>query len=210
MMPNSNSGGKSPAGKSNASCTSCHRRKLKCDREVQGCHSCNKAELPCLYPSPSDATKRKRGPYQKDKTKRERELEHAVKVMESKCEQLADQVQNPQRVEAKFALRGWENGCGGVASMMPNGHQKSLSGTSTPFTKEEGQLRQWSSSTPDDDPCPRRSSADAGDEPRTEDRNLRLKNRFWSNFSNDVSSSVPLRQASEPLAHMGSLTKLMG
>lgn len=67
--------------KPGTACLGCRRRKLKCLREPEGCHNCSKSGLQCVYPTPEAGLKRKRGPYKKDKTPRERHLEDLVKYL---------------------------------------------------------------------------------------------------------------------------------
>lgn len=67
--------------KPGTACLGCRRRKLKCDRSNEGCHNCSKSSLQCVYPAPDAGVKRKRGPYKKDKTPRERHLEDLVKYL---------------------------------------------------------------------------------------------------------------------------------
>lgn len=67
--------------KPGTACLGCRRRKLKCDRANEGCHNCSKSSLQCVYPAPEVGAKRKRGPYKKDKTPRERHLEDLVKYL---------------------------------------------------------------------------------------------------------------------------------
>lgn len=67
--------------KPGTACLGCRRRKLKCLREPEGCHNCSKSGLQCVYPAPEVGVKRKRGPYKKDKTPRERHLEDLVKYL---------------------------------------------------------------------------------------------------------------------------------
>lgn len=67
--------------KPGTACLGCRRRKLKCNREPEGCLNCNKSSLQCVYPAPEVGVKRKRGPYKKDKTPRERHLEDLVKYL---------------------------------------------------------------------------------------------------------------------------------
>lgn len=170
-----------PSQKPTASCTSCRRRKLRCDREPQGCRNCCKAELPCLYPPAEETAKRKRGPYQKYKTQRERELGHAVKAMEVKCEQLAGQVQNQSDSQANPAPKyGPHEGF----FMLPNGNKKASTGTNTPHRSSD-QFPRSSTSGIDAEQLQMRLST--ANPPTADNRDLRLKNRFWSNFSNEVS-----------------------
>src|ERR1700754_2367965 len=74
------------------SCVSCHRRKLKCDRQPHGCNNCAKSQIPCLYfrtvvPRTNDgiahSRRTPRGPYRKNKTPRERELEHVINLIQT-------------------------------------------------------------------------------------------------------------------------------
>lgn len=80
--------------KASGACSSCHRRKLKCDR-LTICSNCKKANIPCVYTShpiksgstatTRDGRKKVRGPYQKGRTVREKELEHVVELLQEKC-----------------------------------------------------------------------------------------------------------------------------
>ena len=64
--------------RSKQACAACHRRKLKCDRDLNGCQACNKANLPCIYEvlkkddSQRERKRKPRGPYMKGKTVREK------------------------------------------------------------------------------------------------------------------------------------------
>jgi hypothetical protein len=72
-----------------SSCTSCYRRKLKCDRLSDGCSSCAKAKLPCIYKPSSPGERRgpgKRGPYKKHSTAREKELEHILQELQHRVD----------------------------------------------------------------------------------------------------------------------------
>lgn len=86
------------SNKATSSCTSCYRRKLRCDRTITGCTTCTRSQLPCLYEphakahhSRSRARAKtgqtgKRGPYKKHATTREKELEHIVQILQSRIE----------------------------------------------------------------------------------------------------------------------------
>lgn len=86
-------------------CSACHRRKLKCDRELppRGCGTCRKSAIPCLYTgqrsedigrSTTRAGRRKpRGPYRKGQTPREKELENYVQILTKKTTDLETQLQ---------------------------------------------------------------------------------------------------------------------
>lgn len=73
-------------------CSSCHRRKIKCDRRPGSCSACSKIQVTCRYPqNERDATRRvSRGPYKKRKSPREEELEGLVKTMARRCNELED------------------------------------------------------------------------------------------------------------------------
>ncbi|KAH8587162.1 fungal-specific transcription factor domain-containing protein [Bisporella sp. PMI_857] len=74
------------------SCVLCHRRKIKCDRLVEGCGNCAKARTVCIYPETKIAPKRARtrpSLQSKEHAKRERELERKLKVLEAKVHILA-------------------------------------------------------------------------------------------------------------------------
>ena len=85
---------KSPAaetqGPTSGSCDPCRRRKLKCDRTLDGCSNCKVTEAICCYPSVHETGRKKRGPYRKGKTKNEIELERTVRTLEAKNESLLD------------------------------------------------------------------------------------------------------------------------
>lgn len=69
------------------SCVVCHRRKVKCDRRVEGCGNCIKAGAGCIYPQSKVSLKRARtrpSLHSKESTDRERELERKLKVLEAK------------------------------------------------------------------------------------------------------------------------------
>lgn len=70
------------------SCQSCRQRKLKCDRDTNGCFNCRKTESVCYYPTSNRRTKHKRGPYRKAQGERQIELERAIRALEHKNEQL--------------------------------------------------------------------------------------------------------------------------
>lgn len=82
-------------GKANTACSACRRRKLRCDRNTDGCSTCRKSDIPCIYTphigktdgtsSTRDARRKPRGPYNKGKTPREKELEHVVELLTEKC-----------------------------------------------------------------------------------------------------------------------------
>ncbi|OAP56448.1 hypothetical protein AYL99_09627 [Fonsecaea erecta] len=75
-----------------AACSSCHTRKIKCDRRPGSCSACSKIQLSCRYPTSEQILKRRapRGPYKKRKSHRERELEDLVKTMTERCNELED------------------------------------------------------------------------------------------------------------------------
>lgn len=77
-----------------SACASCHRRKLKCDRVADGCYNCTKAQVVCAYPPRERAPRRKRGPYFKDRTKREQELKQTLKTLEGKLEKLTNHLES--------------------------------------------------------------------------------------------------------------------
>lgn len=68
--------------KPGTACLGCRRRKLKCNKDPQGCSHCIKSELPCVYPAPELGVRKKRGPYRKDKPALEKHLEHLVRYLE--------------------------------------------------------------------------------------------------------------------------------
>lgn len=69
------------------SCVTCHRRKVKCDRRVEGCENCVKAGAVCIYPQSKVSLKRARtrpSLRSMESTNRERELERKLKALEAK------------------------------------------------------------------------------------------------------------------------------
>lgn len=89
---------------SRVSCSACYRRKTKCDRILSGCSSCKNSQIPCLYTPPKKegannpdarATRHKRrGPYKKEQSIREKELEHLNELLQAKCDGLERQVED--------------------------------------------------------------------------------------------------------------------
>lgn len=92
--------------KAAGACTACHRRKLKCDR-MPVCSNCRKSDLPCVYTAHTnksrqasttrDGRRKPRGPYQKGRTVREKELENIVEILQEKCALLETQINPPGR-----------------------------------------------------------------------------------------------------------------
>ena len=78
-----------PTVSSPSACTICHRRKLRCDKVLAGCKNCAKAHAECIYPPADSRSGKKRGPYCKEKAKREQELKEKITTLETKFEQLA-------------------------------------------------------------------------------------------------------------------------
>lgn len=75
------------------SCVICHRRKVKCDRRVEGCGNCIKAGAGCIYPQAKVSLQRFRtrpSPHSKEATNRERELERKLKALEAKVHLLTN------------------------------------------------------------------------------------------------------------------------
>lgn len=97
--------GQDEKARADHACTACHRRKLKCDRELppQGCSTCRKADTPCMYTDPASngkvhattraGRKKARGPYRKGQTPREKELENYVLLLTKKCSDLESRSQ---------------------------------------------------------------------------------------------------------------------
>ena len=88
--------------KASCACSACHRRKLKCDRNLNGCSTCKNSDIPCVYTTSSDkgsgnastraGRREPRGSYNKGKTPRERELEHMVQLLTKRCANLEGNV----------------------------------------------------------------------------------------------------------------------
>lgn len=69
--------GLSSADQDRPACLTCHRRKLKCSRESEGCVNCQKTKTTCTYPSAESRVRQRRGKYQKRKQSEGAELEIA-------------------------------------------------------------------------------------------------------------------------------------
>jgi len=171
----------SGSAKTTMSCNSCRRRKLKCDANNTGCKNCAKNQIPCIYPSPpTEQVKRKRGPYQKDKSRREKELEHVVKEMISRNEELEKQVHSYRpTVTTNFDSPSPSKQLGTEEAFVPARTTGTAQGSDPGTTRIDADLTL---------PCfPLPSLAVAsglGDTP--------LSNRFWSPFSKDVSGIAML------------------
>jgi hypothetical protein len=87
-----------------SACVSCHRRKIKCDKLIDGCTRCRLSEIPCRYPSDPigdyatrneaqhRGERRARGPYKKGKSPREKELEELLQATIRRCDDLERQL----------------------------------------------------------------------------------------------------------------------
>lgn len=166
---------KPPAG----ACNSCRRRKLKCDKKLDGCANCAKGQIPCIYPSASpEQVKRKRGPYQKNKTQREKQLEHTVRDMASKYAELENRIlpRRDSSVNHDFTPPSEESSSEGVyASTLPT--------VSSSTSSRQGVSSIVSSSIDGDLALPQFLQSSLGCNPSGKD--TPLSNRFWTPFSKD-------------------------
>ncbi|THW24157.1 hypothetical protein D6D23_05348 [Aureobasidium pullulans] len=164
---------KPPAG----ACNSCRRRKLKCDKKLDGCANCAKGQIPCIYPSASpEQVRRKRGPYQKTKTQREKQLEHTVRDMASKYAELENRIlpRRDSSVNHDFTPPSEEYSSEGVyASTLPT--------VSSSTSSRQGVSSIVSSSIDGDLALPQFLQPSLGCNPSGKD--TPLSNRFWTPFS---------------------------
>lgn len=177
----------SATDKATGSCGSCRRRKLKCDRDNNGCSSCAKGQIPCIYPvaSPSKGRK-KRGPYRKDKSQREKELEHAIKNMETKYAEMESRIQRRESTQSTQIH---------VSQLDQQLDQGSCAGTNAPPSIASSNSRSYDS-LQHSNPVSPSQSGDCGSLPNMEPSLVNmapnavaapLSDRFWSPFSKDVS-----------------------
>ena len=157
-----------------SACASCHRRKLKCDRVAEGCYNCTKAQVACLYPPRERAPRRKRGPYFKDRTKREQELKHTLKTLEVKLEKLTNHLES-------HGMHFNDN--------VDDNDPKPDSNQAETFPNPEDSFERATRGSSV-------ASIDHGERdpilssPAIRDDRLCPRNRFWSNFTTEVSWSL--------------------
>lgn len=162
-------------------CNACRRRKLKCDKKFDGCANCAKGQIPCIYPSSSpEQVKRKRGPYQKNKTQREKQLEHTVRDMASKYAELENRIlpRRDSSVNHDFTPPSGESSSEGV-------YASTLPAVSSSTSSRQGVSSTVSSSIDGDLALPQFLQSSLGCNPSGKD--TPLSNRFWTPFSKDVS-----------------------
>lgn len=165
---------RAPSGNPTSACASCHRRKLKCDRVAEGCYNCVKAQVACLYPPRERAPRRKRGPYFKDRTKREQELKQTLKTLEVKLEKLTNHLESHgMHISENTEGDGdWKADPKQPKTLLLNPEEDSFERAtrgSSVVSIDNGELD------------PRLSSTAIRN-----DQRLLPKNRFWSNFTAEV------------------------
>ncbi|THZ72897.1 hypothetical protein D6C85_04417 [Aureobasidium pullulans] len=166
---------KPPAG----ACNSCRRRKLKCDKKLDGCANCAKGQISCIYPSSSPKqVKRKRGPYQKNKTQREKQLEHTVRDMASKYAELENRIlpRRDSSVNHDFTPPSGESSSEGL-------YASTLAAIGSNMSSRQGVSSSVSSSIDGDLALPHFPQSSLGCNPSGKD--TPLSNRFWTPFSKD-------------------------
>ena len=89
-----------------SACVACHRRKVRCVRVGENCNNCVQSSMQCRYALTSSSNahitrdqhgrplQKRRGPYIKGKTPREKELEDVVKSLTIRCQSLEQQLQS--------------------------------------------------------------------------------------------------------------------
>ena len=160
-----------------SACATCHRRKLKCDKSAQGCYNCSKARVLCEYPPRERTPRRKRGPYIKDRTKREQELKQTIKNLEAKFEKLTSHLES-HGIVAGFSDPSSEEGeCKSdnqqIEPMFVDGEE---------FSSEKMIESIETIASTKYDSSDRISPCRTG----TKGRGLVSKNGFWLNFVNEV------------------------
>ena len=164
-------------------CNACRRRKLKCDKKFEGCANCAKGQIPCIYASSSpEQVKRKRGPYQKNKSQREKELEHTVRDMAFKYAELENSI-HPRRdssVNHDFAPPSEESSSEGV-------YASTLAAIGSSISSRQGVSSSVSSSIDGDLALPHFPQSWLGC--NSSGKDTPLSNRFWTPFSKDVSAT---------------------
>lgn len=68
------------------SCTTCRRRKVKCDKK-QPCGNCTKAHIDCIFPAPGRAPRKPRKPQDAELMDRLRKLEGVVQSLGMQVEE---------------------------------------------------------------------------------------------------------------------------
>ncbi len=85
----------SPPRVAPSNCAGCYRRKIKCDRQLDGCFNCAKANVKCTYPRQEQTVRQKRGPYHKDPSKKKNfGFEQKISALEEKLKDLTEKLQS--------------------------------------------------------------------------------------------------------------------
>ena len=88
----------SPPRVAASNCAGCYRRKIKCDRQLDGCFNCSKANVKCTYPRQEHTVRQKRGPYHKDPSKKKNSgFEQKILALEEKLKDLSEKLQNGKK-----------------------------------------------------------------------------------------------------------------
>ncbi len=85
------------AGLNSRSCTTCRKRKVKCDKR-HPCSNCNRAAIECIFPGPGRAPRRSRKPPDTELLARLRRLEGVVQSLGKGIEEEAEPANEPVEV----------------------------------------------------------------------------------------------------------------
>lgn len=170
-----------PFNKANLpSCVTCRRRKIKCDRQLEGCYNCLQTHAVCSYPPFSIHTPRgKRGPYLKTINRREQELEQQLKILEAKVDKLSSGV----RSQTEVGIEPRNPDTGDVIEPLHDTHRQRKENMMVPFEKEkerEVTMRKYNSSGVVES----RMRKGFGSWPITDAYSP--SKQFWANFSGEV------------------------
>ena len=103
-----------------SACFPCHRRKVRCVRSGESCASCLRSNIACRFfrslgsvvgsTQHYEQSKRKRrGPYKKGKTPREKELEDVVANLTAQCQDLQQQLEARASSDASDHVRTYRD-----------------------------------------------------------------------------------------------------
>ena len=96
--PPANSAANASAGLNSRSCTTCRKRKVKCDKR-HPCSNCNRAAIECVFPGPGRAPRRNRKPPDTELLARLRRLEGVVQSLGKGVDEEAEPTNEPAEVQ---------------------------------------------------------------------------------------------------------------
>ena len=92
--PPANSAANASSGLNARSCTTCRKRKVKCDKR-HPCSNCNRAAIECIFPGPGRAPRRSRKPPDTELLARLRRLEGVVQSLGKGIDEETEPVNEP-------------------------------------------------------------------------------------------------------------------